>query len=259
MRFFDRQGDQLAEHLLSDPESVDPEHGHDEALLFVRALPAAVPVLPDPALEAEMIPALAGAARSASLEASRAATTTFETTPAVAAPRRRLRLAVLAAAVAVLPILMAGLAYAGVGLPDAVDDAFEAAGVDLPNQADDDDAAARSRDGQRAKGGSESKDDAAGAEGTDDAASPGGGESQGSGKPKGNQGNANGKPEHAGPEATPPGQGGTPPGQGGVPPGNAGVPPGGGSEGSTGPPPDAGPPVTPPGQGGTPPGQAKPK
>ena len=63
--------------------------GHDETL--VRALPAAVSVFPDPALEAEMIPALAGAARSASLEASRVNTTTVDTTPAVAAPRRRSR------------------------------------------------------------------------------------------------------------------------------------------------------------------------
>jgi hypothetical protein len=251
MRFFDRQGDQLAEHLLSDRESVYPKDGHDETLLFVRALPAAVPVPPDPALEAEMIPALAGAARSASLEASRVATTTFDSTPAVAAPRWRQRLAVLAAAVAVLPILMAGLAYAGVGLPDAVDDAFEAIGVDLPNQSQAGDAPAGAEGkGDRGKGESASKN-AAGTQGSDEASAPGGAGAE----------DGKGKPEHAGPEATPPGHGATPPGQGGVPPGNAGVPPGGGSEGSTGPPPETGPPsdagpsVAPPSEGGTPPGQ----
>jgi hypothetical protein len=259
MRFFDRQSDQFAEHLLVDPESVHPGAGHDETVAFVRALPATVPVLPDPALEAEIITALAGAARSATLDASRVATATFEAAPAATPPRWRLRVAALAATVAALPVLMAGLAYAGVNLPDVVDEAFEAAGVDLPHQGGGDRATAGSGDDDRTKA-SDQKNDAAGTEDTDDAPAAGdGGESQDSGKPKGNQGNAKDKPEHAGPEATPPGHGGTPPGQGGVPPGNAGVPTGGGSEGSTGPAPDAGPTVTPPGQGGTLPGQAKPK
>src|SRR5687767_6757919 len=196
MRFFDRHSDQLAEQLLSDPESVYPNDGHDETLLFVRALPAAVPALPDPALEAEMIPALAGAARSASLEASRVNTTTFDTTPAVAAPRWRLRLTVLAAAVAVLPILMVGLAYAGVGLPDAVDDGFEAIGVDLPNQAQAGDAPA----GAEGKGESASKS-AAETQGSDEAFSPSGDGSNGKDKVSAQKG----KPDHAGLDATPPG------------------------------------------------------
>ena len=75
-----------------------------------------------------MIPALAGAARSATLEASRVATTTFDAPAPAAAPRWRMRVAVLAAAVALLPVLMAGLAYAGVDLPDVVDEGFDAAG-----------------------------------------------------------------------------------------------------------------------------------
>jgi hypothetical protein len=258
MRLFDRQSDQFAERLLVDAESVHPGEGHDETAAFVRALPAAVGVLPDPALEAEIIPALAGAAHSATLDASRVATATFEAAHAAAPPRWRLRVAACAATVAALPVLMAGLAYAGVNLPDAVDEAFEAAGVDLPHQGDGDRPTAGAKDEDSAKA-SDPKSDAAGTEDTDDATAAGdGGESQGSGKLNGNQGNAKGKPEHAGPEATPPGHGGTPSGQGGVPPGNAGVPTGGGSEGSTGPPPDAGPPVTPPGQGGTPPGQGVP-
>ena len=170
MRFFDRRSDQLAERLLSDPESVYPEDGHDETVLFVRALPAAVPVLPDPAFEAEMIPALAGAARSASLEASRVATTTSRRLRPSRRQRWRLRLAVLAAAVAVLPVLMAGLAYAGVDLPDAVDDAFESAGVDLPNQSQAEATCRAGGEGKGDRGKSESASkNAAGTQGSDEA------------------------------------------------------------------------------------------
>ena len=252
---FNRISDDLAERLLSDPRSVEPAGGLAETVAFIRALPAVVPVAPDPALEDEMIPALAGAAHSAALEASREATSSLDAVRA-AAPHWRLRLAVLGAAVALLPVLTAGLAYAGVELPDPVDEAFDAVGVDLPNQSEVDTTPAGA-DGEgkgKAAGGKDdsSSKDAAGT--ADQAPAPGGGEGSGD---DGGHGNGHGKPEHAGPEATPPGHGGTPPGQGGVPPGNAGVPHGGGSGGSTGPP--ATPPgqggTAAPGQGGTPPGQ----
>jgi hypothetical protein len=246
MGFFNRNSDDFTERLLADPPSVEPEAGVAETVAFVRALPAAVPALPEPALEARIVPALAAAARSATLQASQEATTTMAARPSAGAPRWRLRVAALAAVVAAVPVLMAGLAYAGVDLPDPVDDAFEAVGVDLPNQSDADGVPAAGQ----GKGDSASKN-AAGTDGSKQGATQGDGDATDAG----NRGKAKGKPGHAGPEETPPGHGGTPPGQGGVPPGNAGVPPGGGSDGATGPPPETGPPATPPGQGGTPPGQ----
>jgi hypothetical protein len=259
MRIFGPSSEGRVELLLDDPDSVYPGEAGFETASFVRAVRATVPVSPDPALEAEMVTALAGAARTASLEATRAATGPVEAVPAAphAAPRWRLRVAALAAVVAALPLLMTGLAFAGLTLPDAVDDAFEAVGIDLPNQGSERKAASP---GDRAGDKDEAKasKDAAGTAGTGDAAAAGAGDA-GSGKPDG--ANGKGKPEHAGQEGTPPGQGGTPPGQGGDVPGTGG---------STGPPPDAGappeaaPPVTPPGQGGVappghggvPPGQA---
>ena len=260
MGLFDRDSDRFAESLLASPSSVPPGEGDGETVTFVRALRAAIPEQPDPALEAELGPALAVAAHGATLDAGSAGTTTI-TAPA-AAPRWRLRVAALAACLALIPILPAGLALAGMTLPGAVDDAYDAVGVNLPNQTEDPGVAAgahdRAGDGN-AGSGSKADDEATGTNESGQPAGSNAGKPENAGKPNhGNgsdNGQGNGPPEHAGPEGTAPGQGGTPPGQGETPPGNAGVPTGGGSEGSTGPPADAGPPGTPPGQGGTPPGQ----
>jgi hypothetical protein len=54
----------------------------------------------------------------------------------LASPRLRLGIAVVAVVLA-LPVTFAGLAAAGVRLPDAVDSAFETAGIELPNQLPD--------------------------------------------------------------------------------------------------------------------------
>lgn len=265
MGFFDRINDEHAERLLGSAGLAgEGEAGLEETAAFVRALPAAVPAQPDAAPAAAMIRTLAETARSASLEASREATVPMQTVPVGRGGGWRLRLALLGAAVAPLPLLTAGLAYAGVSLPDPVQEAFEAVGLELPNQSDSGDAPAggSERDDDRGSlGSAPGVDGGAGAEDGDgdEAAAgkpadgdgkshtqghhkPGQGNGQGHGK-----GDGNGKPH--GPA------GGAPPGQGGVPPGNGGVPPGGGSGGSTGPPPSAGPPA----QGGVPPGQAKPK
>lgn len=51
-------------------------------------------------------------------------------------PRLRLGIATVAVVLA-LPVTFAGLAAAGVRLPDAVDSAFETAGIELPNQPPD--------------------------------------------------------------------------------------------------------------------------
>jgi hypothetical protein len=246
-----RQTDEVVESLLGDPYSPPPGGELARTVTFVRALPAAVPVLPDPALEAEIIPALANAARSSELEATRQATVTTPAARPSTPSRWRLRVAVLAGAVLLLPVLMAGLAYAGVELPEPVDDAFESVGVDLPNQAGDAGVAAGAYDDDSEKGRKKaSQNTAAGTANTGDG--PGASGDQGSdgnasqGKP------GKGKPDHAGQEATPPGQGGTAPGQGGEIPGTGAETPD--PEPAT-PPVDPGPPTTPPGQGGTPPGQ----
>jgi hypothetical protein len=70
-----------------------------------------------------------------------------------ARPRRRLALvARVAVAVAAVPFLFAGLAFAGVTLPGPADDAFEKLGIDLPNQAadEDDDTEGTAKDGDSA-------------------------------------------------------------------------------------------------------------
>jgi hypothetical protein len=259
MGLFHRNGDGRSERLLDDPGAFYPGDGDFETARLLIALRVAVPATPDPALEAKMIPALASAAGTATLKSQRASTGVIAA-PATTEPARApawgwgRSVAIVAAAVMLLPVLMAGLAYAGVELPDPVDDAFEAVGVDLPNQASD-----RATDGREGghrddngKDGKDGKDDKDAA-GTDDAkaGSPAGG-SDDADAGKGNEGNATGQPGHAGQEAEAPGQGGTPPGQGGEAPGTGEVPP---APEPPGPPPEAAPPVTPPGQGGVPPGQ----
>jgi hypothetical protein len=110
----------------------------DRTAAFARALPALVREQPDEVLTAALMPRLAAAARSSAVEAAQA--------PTVARRRvrsRRMLVARVAVAVALLPALMAGLAFAGVTLPEPARDAFDRVGVDLPNQsAVDEDAAA---------------------------------------------------------------------------------------------------------------------
>jgi hypothetical protein len=258
MDFMSRISDEQAELLLSDSESGTgggPELR--EVASFVRALPAAIPVHPDPALGAPLVEGLAATARSATREAHAAATAQI----AAAVPERpwRQRLVLfarVAIAVAMVPAALAGLAVAGVSLPEPAREAFERVGIELPNQAKPDDGVAT--------GEKEVDEDEPDGRGAGNAASGAPGKAAHGGHPGSSKGKnhdqGKGGKRHSrgrGPAATPPGHGATPPGQGGVPPGNEGVPPGGGSDGSVGPPPDAGPPATPPGHGGTSPGQAK--
>ena len=49
-----------------------------------------------------------------------------------------------------LPLLFAGLAFAGVNLPGARQDAFESVGIELPNQTTDDDTEGTAKDGDSA-------------------------------------------------------------------------------------------------------------
>jgi hypothetical protein len=118
---------------------VNPDVAYEEEMnevaLFETALRAAVPTQPDRRLGADLVPRLAQIARSARIEAEQARGR--RTSPR--APRRP-RLALLARvgiAVALVPLLLAGLAVAGVTVPDPARSAFETIGVELPNQPDE--------------------------------------------------------------------------------------------------------------------------
>lgn len=103
---------------------------------FALAVQAAMPAIPDPALTRNVVPELAAAAATGERAAARSAPAPVRVVPV---PRRRPRFAMAARivfAVALLPALFAGMAVAGVSLPGPAQDAFEAVGVELPNQDD---------------------------------------------------------------------------------------------------------------------------
>jgi hypothetical protein len=126
------------------------QSGMDEQVtLFDRAVTAAVHAQPDPALGAMLVPRLAATARAATLEAEGRASRRAGAAAAAGArrPRRRwARVAQVAVAVALIPLLMTGLAFAGVTLPGPAQTAFEKVGIHLPNQASDDDSSAPASD-----------------------------------------------------------------------------------------------------------------
>ncbi|MGZ5348035.1 MAG: hypothetical protein ACXWGV_10630 [Solirubrobacterales bacterium] len=103
----------------------------DERLgALAGTLRAALVEAPDPARSAELVPLLAAAARASLVTEPLAR-------PSGAGARRRSRLVLfarVAVAVALVPALFAGLAVAGVRLPDAAEAPFEAVGIELPNQ-----------------------------------------------------------------------------------------------------------------------------
>jgi hypothetical protein len=101
-----------------------------EVVLFENALRAAVPTRPDPRIGAALVPRLAEVARTATIEAE-----TQRTRPRASAPRSRLTLvARVGIAVALIPLVLAGLAFAGVTVPGPARDAFDSVGITLPNQ-----------------------------------------------------------------------------------------------------------------------------
>jgi hypothetical protein len=101
-----------------------------QVALFENALRAAVPTRPDPRLGATLVPRLAEVARAATLEAE-----THASRPRATAPRSRLALvARVGIAVALIPLVLAGLAFAGVTVPGPARDAFDSLGITLPNQ-----------------------------------------------------------------------------------------------------------------------------
>jgi hypothetical protein len=99
----------------------------NEVALFESALRAAVPMQPDPRIGATLVPRLAEVARAATIEA--------ETHPVRQRPRSRLALvARVGIAVALIPLVLAGLAFAGVTVPSPARSAFEKVGITLPHQ-----------------------------------------------------------------------------------------------------------------------------
>ena len=106
----------------------------NEVVLFEKALRAAIPSRPDPELGAELVPRLARAARVSTLEIEGQAARRGPSRSRGTGRRRRARIARVALIVAALPLLLAGLAFAGVTMPSPVRSVFDSAGVHLPNQ-----------------------------------------------------------------------------------------------------------------------------
>jgi hypothetical protein len=107
----------------------------NEVALFKSALRAALPTQPDRRMRADLVPRLAQIARSASIEAEQARAR--RTSPRARRRPRRALVARVAIAVALVPLLFAGLAVAGVTVPEPARSAFETVGVELPNQPDE--------------------------------------------------------------------------------------------------------------------------
>ena len=178
------------------------DHGElDKVAAFVRALPAAVTAAPDPVLSRALVPRLAEAARrsAAETEARAPATTAFgRRRPS----SRRTLVARVAVAVALIPACMAGLAFAGVTLPEPARQAFEDLGVTLPNQPSDD--STPSSESEQGKGSSETapngkakgKNGKPGSNGRHKGKALGHGKGQGNGN-GGSQGNAGGNSGNA--------------------------------------------------------------
>jgi len=114
--------DRLLERRVDD---ADPDLELAEELLAVRH---ELRTAPDAATATRHMSAI----RAAAVEL----TSTPRSASAVAGPTRRRRLGLgLATAIACLPVLGVGLAFAGVALPGPAGSAFERLGVELPNQA----------------------------------------------------------------------------------------------------------------------------
>jgi hypothetical protein len=102
----------------------------NEVALFENALRAAVPTRPSPTLGTTLVPRLAEVARASTIEAE-----TRATQRRTAPPRSRFALvARVGIVVALIPLVLAGLAFAGVTVPGPARSAFDSIGITLPNQ-----------------------------------------------------------------------------------------------------------------------------
>ena len=193
---------------------------------FALATHAALVAVPDPALGRNLVPELAAAAAVGHRDE------VYDTTARpTGAPRRSRRglVARIALAVALVPALFAGLAVAGVSVPQPADDAFNALGINLPNQEGSDESGGGSQPGE-----------------TPGTESPGG-KGNGQGQDKQNPARAGGRGNGAQGRGRALGKRGIPPGHDGSP-GNSGNSNAGGNGNGKA-----------VGKDGTPPGQARPK
>ncbi len=108
-----------------------------EGLVFMDALRAAVPTEPDARRRAELVPRLAATARASTLEAETRTMRRGTATTAVSPRGHRSRWGLVARvgiAIAAIPLVLAGLAFAGVTVPSPARSAFDSVGINLPNQ-----------------------------------------------------------------------------------------------------------------------------
>jgi hypothetical protein len=106
----------------------------NQLALFESALRAAVPTRPDPRIGRALVPRLAQIARTATLDAEARASRRATVPRGGRVHSRRALVARIAIAVGLIPLVLAGLAYAGVTLPAPARDAFDSIGITLPNQ-----------------------------------------------------------------------------------------------------------------------------
>ena len=216
----------------------------NEVALFRDALRVAVPAQPDRELAATIVPRLAATARTSTIEAE-ARTSGAGQAPRSGRPRWRRPVVAVVIAIALIPVLLAGLAAAGVTVPRPARDAFHSVGIRLPNQPSD-----RSVEGGDGDAGGTGSQGAGGGSISAKPSDAGAQAPAGRGQPK-RQAGGKEKSVPPGQGQTPPGQAKTPPGQAKAPPGQAKTPPGQAES------PPSGETNTPPGQTKTPPGQAE--
>jgi hypothetical protein len=106
----------------------------NEVALFESALRVAVPMRTDPLIEGDLVSRLAQAARAASIEAETRASRRGGDMAGHRALSRFALVARVGIAVALIPLVLAGLAFAGFTVPAPARDAFDAVGITLPNQ-----------------------------------------------------------------------------------------------------------------------------
>jgi hypothetical protein len=132
--------------------------GDQELTSFLQEMRATL-VAPPAGAVATALPARLAAEARAAAPSSNGRHTGAAVRPRRAPARPLLRIAL---AVAAIPLLFTGLAFAGVNLPGPAKDAFESIGIELPNQAEDDRAEPPARDGDSA--GTAHNGDSAGSE-----------------------------------------------------------------------------------------------
>jgi hypothetical protein len=109
----------------------------NDVALFTDALRAAVPAQPGRDLTATIVPRLAATARSSTIEAETRTSRRTERRRSGLPRSPRALVAKVAVAVALIPLLFAGLAVAGVTVPSPARSAFDSVGIHLPNQPKD--------------------------------------------------------------------------------------------------------------------------